>query len=205
MSKVDFRTGSLSRAYAGVVGVNRSGVNFVRKRVTPRDPQTANQLNYRQAIKELTYWGRRMYAKSLEVHSLGTPPRMTKFNRFVQVNTVIRDNKAFLFADMVIYDGNLFNPGLSFLEALASPSEVNYEWSTVLEGEAKNNDSLNHIIINERTKILIRTGANRRDSGNAGVNMSIQVGDIIHVYQYIRSKNRDKWAKSSYAMTIAVS
>lgn len=204
MSKVDFRTGDLNRAYGGMVGVTRKGINFIRKRVTPHDPESANQLNYREAMRLLTSWGRRIYPDILKTRTMGLKPGMSQFNKYIQVNSVIRQNKAFTFADWLLFDGKLFNPGISTFDAIAPTDEAEITWSTEIQGEAKSADNVNELYVNETKNIWVRSVNHARSQGDFIQTLSLSVGDVVHCYQFFRNSTQNTWSKSSYKTTVAI-
>lgn len=202
MSKVDFRDGSLQKAYAGVVGVARKGQKFIRKRVIPSDPKTSAQIAYRQSVIDLTQWGRRIYPTVLRYRTDGVKPGTTKFNKFMQANKLIRDNKSFAYADLLLFEGKLYIPPISSFQAFEDIGEAEIQWSTALEGEAKGSDFVQFMVINETQNTWILSGNTRRSNASLSVNWDMITGDLLHAYMFIRYPGRNTWSSSVHEQTV---
>lgn len=150
MGKIDFRDGSLTGKYLGMVGAAWKGISYVRKFVIPANPNSTDQQGARAAFAGLVAKGRRINSTILKDFIIPKPKGMSPFNEFIRRNQAMIEALAFTYSDMKIGIGGLFAFDTLAVDT-ASNTEFILTWQDTLQGEALATDTLIVVVYNEST------------------------------------------------------
>lgn len=185
MSKIDFRSGSLTGRLAGMVGATWKGIDYVRKMVIPANPNTTLQQGVRDVFKKLVKFGRRVNSTILKDYIIPKPKKMSPFNKFIQNNKVLIETGVFAFPDMVVAIGSLFFAGISAATQDDVANEVDVTWANTLEGEALATDKVLIIAYNATQDTYAYSTNKERSDVATVISLNNEAADVIHVYMFM--------------------
>ena len=180
MGKLDLREGVLSGSLHKLTGVVSRTKSFVRSRVIPHDPKSVDQLAYRDTIRALSQFAKKIYQDILLPYTL---PKATPFNNYMHANSLILSNKDFKYSDLMIFEGSLYNPGVLDCHKGAGEESVVIHWITAKQGEAQSSDVPILLAYNEEKDTAFhRVFGYRLDSERDIAISDFDQGDHIHCY-----------------------
>lgn len=189
MSRIDFRTGDLNGRLGGMVGSIWKGISYVRKMVTPYNPQTAAQTGVRDTFKALVEFGRRINSTILKLFTIPKPKKMSGFNRFIQINQAMIDAGVFTIADLLTAKGSLFQPPNWTVTPGSDDDSVDVTWDATLEGEALATDKIIIVLWNEDLDLYAFETSKVRSDASAAIAITETSGDTIHGFMFATDSN----------------
>lgn len=185
MSKIDFRSGSLTGRLAGMVGATWKGIDYVRKMVIPANPNTAAQQGTRLVFSKLVTMGRRINSTILKDNIIPKPKKMSPFNKFISNNQPLIDTGVWTIEDSIIAKGSLYFPSTFGGSASVANGHVGLTWNTQDKGESQGTDKVLAICYDENTDEYAFDDATTRTDGQDDVTMDFDVGDRIIVWMFL--------------------
>ncbi len=185
MSKIDFRSGSLTGRLAGMVGATWKGIDYVRKMVIPANPNTVAQQGTRTVFKNLVTMGRRINSTILKDNIIPKPKKMSPFNKFISNNQPLIDTGVWTIEDSVIAKGSLYFPSSFAGSASKSNVNVGLTWNTQDKGESQGTDKVLATCYDVNTDEYAFDDATTRTDGQDDVGMDFDVGDRIIVWMFL--------------------
>jgi hypothetical protein len=120
--------------YQRLFGSSWKGKNYIKTFTKPGNPRTADQVAVRNGFQHISRIAKALYANVLKPYTFPKPKRQTAFNRMIAVNQAMFDDKAWNPEKLTIFDGPLYNPGISScsIDYPGQPTEqVGIEWPMV--------------------------------------------------------------------------
>lgn len=185
MSQIDFREGNLTGRLGGMVGATWKGINYVRKMVTPFNPQSAAQTGTRTVFAALVEMGRRINSTILKLYTIPKPKKMSPFNKFISNNQPLIDSGVYTIADVIASKGGLFSPPNVAAVEGGTVEIATVSWDVDLQGEALATDKI-IIIVYNATKDLyyFQTTTVRSDATDDVAIAGSESADVIHAWVF---------------------
>jgi hypothetical protein len=134
MATLNFIKGTIRGKIGQFVGSSWKGKNYIKTFTKPGNPRTADQVAVRNIFQHVSHIAKALYANVLKPYTFPRPRRQTAYNRMIQINKVMFEAKAWEPEKLKIFDGPLYNPGISAC-SIDYPGEdreqVGFEWPTL--------------------------------------------------------------------------
>jgi hypothetical protein len=112
MASLNFAKGSIKGRVGQFVGSSWKGIDYIKTYTPPSNPKTEGQVSIRTIFQHCAHIGKAINADVLKPYTFPKPHKMTAYNRMIQINKDLFDDKAWDQTKLKIFDGPLFNPGI---------------------------------------------------------------------------------------------
>jgi hypothetical protein len=113
MAELNFIKGSIKGKVGQFVGSSWRGKDYIKTFTPPSNPKTEGQVAVRTIFQHTAHIAKAIYEGILKPYTFPKPQRMTAYNKMIQINKGLFDDLEWDQAKLKIFDGNLFNPGIS--------------------------------------------------------------------------------------------
>jgi hypothetical protein len=113
MASLNFVKGSIKGKVGQFVGSSWKGIDYIKTYTPPSNPRTDGQVSIRTIFQHCAHIGKAINADVLKPYTFPKPHKMTAYNRMIQINKDMFDDKAWDQAKLRIFDGPLYNPGIT--------------------------------------------------------------------------------------------
>jgi hypothetical protein len=113
MARLNFVRGSIKGRVGEFVGSSWKGEDYLKTFTPPSNPRTEGQVAIRTVFQHITHIASQINAGVLKPYTFPKPPKMTPINRMVHINQALFDNKAWESSKLKIFEGPLYNPGIT--------------------------------------------------------------------------------------------
>jgi hypothetical protein len=165
MATLNFVRGSIKGRVGQFVGSSWRGKDYIKTFTPPANPKTEGQVAIRTIFQHIAHIAKAIYAGVLKPFTFPRPRTFTAYNRMVQINKNLFDDRAWDPAKLKIFEGPLFNPGI--ISATVSGADVIVSFdATIGEGT----DQAIAVVYDDLTETTLYGEAARAD---AAVSVSI--------------------------------
>ncbi|MDR1232003.1 MAG: DUF6266 family protein [Spirochaetaceae bacterium] len=113
MASVNFVKGSLKGRVGQFIGSSWKGIDYIKTYTPPRNPRTEGQVAIRTIFQHCAHLGKAINEGVLKPYTFPRPVKMTAYNRMIQINKELFNALAWDQAKLKIFEGSLFNPGIT--------------------------------------------------------------------------------------------
>jgi hypothetical protein len=113
MAKVNLIRGTISGRFGAFVGSKWRGRHYVKLFGEPGNPRTPRQVAVRTVFKHLSSIATALSEGVLKPYTFPKPRRLTAYNRMIQINRPMFLKGEFDPAELKIFDGPLYSPGIT--------------------------------------------------------------------------------------------
>jgi hypothetical protein len=113
MATLNFIKGSIKGKVGQFVGSSWKGIDYIKIYTPPSNPNTEGQVIIRTIFQHCAHIAKAINAGVLKPYTFPIPQKMTAYNRLVQINKPLFDNRDWDQTKLKIFDGPLFNPGIT--------------------------------------------------------------------------------------------
>jgi hypothetical protein len=184
MAELNFVRGSIKGKVGQFVGSSWKGIDYIKTFTPPSNPRTEGQVAIRDVFQHVASIAKAIYAGVLKPYTFPVPQKMTAYNKMVQINKPMFDDKAWEQAKLKIWKGPLFNPGITAatVENVATPTAAVRVTFSATVGDA--GDVAAAVVHDEETETTLYTTATR---GAAQIDVPIATLDAtaldgLHAY-----------------------
>jgi hypothetical protein len=183
MATLNFIRGSIKGTVGQFVGSSWRGKDYIKTYTPPGNPRTAGQVSVRNIFQHVTLIAKAIYYPVLKPYTRPRPQKMTAFNKMVQINKPMFDDREWDASLLKIFEGALYNPGISGAALSADRRELTVTWDGS-QGTADN--AAIAVVHSEETEKTLCTIA-ARGAGTTGGWDITELGGItdpgkVHVY-----------------------
>jgi hypothetical protein len=113
MARLNFIRGSIKGRVGEFVGSSWKGEDYIKTFTPPSNPKTEGQVAVRGVFQHITHIASQINADVLKPYTFPKPQKMTAANRMMHINRAIFEDKAWEPAKLNIFEGSLYNPGIT--------------------------------------------------------------------------------------------
>jgi hypothetical protein len=113
MAALNFIKGSIKGKVGQFVGSSWKGKDYIKTYAPPSNPGTEGQVGVRNIFQHVGHIAKAIYEPVLKPYAFPKPQKMTTFNRMAQINKEMFDDKEWGQTKLKIFDGGLYNPGVT--------------------------------------------------------------------------------------------
>jgi hypothetical protein len=113
MARLNFVRGSIKGRVGEFVGSSWKGEDYIKTYTPPSNPRTEGQVAIRSVFQHITQIAAQINADILKPYTFPKPHKMTPTNRMVHINQELFDDKAWDQSKLKIFEGPLYNPGIT--------------------------------------------------------------------------------------------
>ncbi|MDR3020932.1 MAG: DUF6266 family protein [Treponema sp.] len=113
MATLNFIKGTIRGKIGEFVGSSWRGKSYIKTFTKPGNPRTAGQVAVRTVFQNVSQFAKSIYEKILKPYTFPKPRKMTAYNRMIQINQAMFNNKEWDPAGLKIFEGPLENPGIT--------------------------------------------------------------------------------------------
>jgi hypothetical protein len=113
MATLNFVKGSIKGRVGQFVGSSWRGIDYIKTYTPPGNPRTEGQITIRTIFQHCAHIGKAINAGVLKPYTFPKPVKMTAYNKMIQINKDLFDDLAWDQTKLKIFDGPLFNPGIT--------------------------------------------------------------------------------------------
>jgi hypothetical protein len=113
MATLNFVKGSIKGKVGQFVGSSWKGIDYIKTYTPTGNPRTEGQVTIRTIFQHCAHIGKAINEGVLKPYTFPKPVKMTAYNRMIQVNKDLFDDLLWDQAKLKIFDGPLFNPGIT--------------------------------------------------------------------------------------------
>jgi hypothetical protein len=136
MATLNFVRGSIKGRVGQFVGSSWRGKEYIKTFTPPANPKTEGQVAIRTIFQRIAHIAKAIYEGVLKPFTFPRPRNLTAYNRMVQINKDLFDDRAWDPAKLKIFDGPLFNPGIASAAVSGADVIVSFD-ATIGEGTDK--------------------------------------------------------------------
>jgi hypothetical protein len=185
MARLNFVKGTIKGRVGEFVGSSWKGVDYIKTYSPPSNPKTEGQVAVRTVFQHITHVASQINATILKPYTFPRPHKMTVINWMVHINQELFDDKAWEPEKLKIFDGSLFNPGITSvsIENTGTPTaQVIITFSSAMGHDA---DKALAVVYDEHSgKALAATG--ERQDGQIVVSIvTLDQADLSGLHAYL--------------------
>jgi hypothetical protein len=113
MATLNFVKGSIKGRVGQFVGSSWKGIDYIKTYTPTGNPRTEGQVTIRTIFQRCAHIGKAINEGVLKPYTFPRPVKMTAYNRMIQVNKDLFDDLVWDQTKLKIFDGPLFNPGIT--------------------------------------------------------------------------------------------
>jgi hypothetical protein len=113
MATLNFVKGVVKGRVGQFVGSSWKGIDYIKTYTPPGNPRTEGQVAIRTIFQHCAHIGKALNEGVLKPYTFPKPQKMTAYNRMVQINHAMFGDPAWDQAKLKLFDGPLFNPGVT--------------------------------------------------------------------------------------------
>jgi hypothetical protein len=113
MATLNFVKGSIKGRVGQFVGSSWKGIDYIKTYTPPSNPRTEGQVTIRTIFQHCAHIGKAINKGVLKPYTFPEPVKMTAYNKMIQINKDLFDDLAWDQTKLKIFDGPLFNPGIT--------------------------------------------------------------------------------------------
>jgi hypothetical protein len=113
MATLNFVTGVVKGRVGKFVGSSWKGIDYIKTYTRPGNPRTEGQVTIRNIFQHCAHIGQALNEGVLKPYTFPKPVKMTAYNRMIQINKDLFDDLAWDQTKLKIFEGPLFNPGIT--------------------------------------------------------------------------------------------
>jgi hypothetical protein len=180
MARLNFVRGSIRGRVGQFVGSSWRGRDYIKTFTPPSNPKTAGQVAVRTIFLHVAHIAKGIYEGVLKPFTFPKPRRLTAYNRMVQINKELFDDLAWNPAGLKVFEGPLFNPGIT--AAAVSGTDV----SVTFDGTAgEGTDKAIAVIHDELTETTLYGIATRTDAAITVSIAELDPGALTDLHAYL--------------------
>jgi hypothetical protein len=126
MALLNFVRGSISGRVGQFVGSSWKGKDYIKTYTPPSNPNTSNQKAIRTVFQHVTAIASALNRSVLKPYTFPRPQHMTVLNRMMQINQAIFADKVWDVTLLKIFEGPLYNPGIT--SAVLADNTLTVTW-----------------------------------------------------------------------------
>jgi hypothetical protein len=185
MARLNFVKGSIKGRVGEFVGSSWKGTDYIKTFTPPSNPKTEGQVAVRTVFQHITHIASQINEGVLKPYTFPKPSKMTASNRMVHVNHVLFAEKQWEPEKLNIFEGPLFNPGITTAvieNGGSATAAVKISFSSTI-GEAM--DKAIGVVYDETSeKALAMVGD--RQTGDIEIPIAIlDQGDLSKLHAYL--------------------
>ena len=170
MATLNFIKGTVNGRLGVFVGSSWKGKHYIKTFTPPGNPKTADQVAVRSVFQHTAGFAKAIYEGVLKPYTFPVPQKMTAYNRMIQINKQMFDDKAWDPAKLKIFDGPLYNPGITSAVFNSTPNDQGCEVSFKYSAGVDKTD-LAVIFIYDEDSGSVSFTMETRASGVIGINL----------------------------------
>ena len=113
MASLNFVRGSINGRVGEFFGSSWKGTDYIKTFTPPSNPKTQGQVAVRTVFQHITHIAALINEEVLKPFTFPKPQKMTPANRMVHINRELFEDRAWDPAKLKIFDGGLYNPGIT--------------------------------------------------------------------------------------------
>jgi hypothetical protein len=113
MATLNFIRGSIKGRVGQFVGSSWRGKDYIKTYAPPSNPSTEGQVAVRTIFQHTAHIAKAIYEPVLKPYTFPKPHKLTAYNRMIHVNKGLFDDLLWDQSKLKIFDGPLFNPGIT--------------------------------------------------------------------------------------------
>lgn len=113
MATLNFVRGSIKGRVGQFVGSSWRGKDYIKTYTPPTDANSDGQKAVRTIFQHTAHIAKAIYEGVLKPYTFPKPQKLTAYNRMIQVNKDLFDELLWDQTKLKIFDGPLFNPGIT--------------------------------------------------------------------------------------------
>jgi hypothetical protein len=113
LATLNFIKGTVNGKLGVFVGSSWKGKSYIKTFTPPGNPRTADQVAVRSVFQHTARFAKAIYEGVLKPYTFPVPQKMTAYNRMIQINKPMFDDKVWDPSKLKIFDGPLYNPGIT--------------------------------------------------------------------------------------------
>jgi hypothetical protein len=175
--------GSIKGKVGQFVGSSWRGIDYIKTYTPPSNPRTEGQVAVRSIFQHVAYIAKAIYAEVLKPYTFPKPQKLTAYNRMIQINKEMFDDREWDQMKLKIFDGPLHNPGIASAAVTAgADSKATVAWSPAV-GEGTD---VALVVIHDETTEKTLAGKGTRQTGTLEVDTAIlDQADLTKVHAYL--------------------
>ena len=187
MATLNFIKGSIKGKIGQFVGSSWRGKDYIKTYTPPSNPKTEEQTVVRKIFQHVGLIAKAIYASVLEPYTFPKPQKMTAFNKMMQVNKKMFNDKVWDQTKLKIFDGPLYNPGIETAHIQDDgPDGIAVMITFYPDGGAASDIPIGivHDEVSERTFVQVE---NSRTAATVGVQLFLPAGqtDLTKLHAYL--------------------
>jgi hypothetical protein len=120
--------GSIKGRIGQFVGSSWQGIDYIKTYTPPDNPGTEGQVSIRNIFQHVVFIAKSICHPVLKPYTFPKPHKMTALNKMVQTNKEMFDDKEWDASLLKIFEGALYNPGISGAVLSADKRELTVTW-----------------------------------------------------------------------------
>jgi hypothetical protein len=161
MASLNFVKGVIKGKAGQFVGSSWKGIDYIKTYTPPGNPRTQGQVTIRTIFQHCAHIGKAINEGVLKPYTFPKPVKMTAYNRMLQVNKDLFDDLLWDQAKLKIFDGPLFNPGITAATIESGGSPAAAVKATFVSATGDGMDKAIAVIHDEATETTLYAIADR--------------------------------------------
>jgi hypothetical protein len=177
MSRINWLKASLKGRLGEVVGSSWRGKDYTKVYTPPRNPHTAGQTEVRTIFAHVGHIAHMIYKGVLDPYTYPVPREITKYNRMMQINHELYDDKVWAPGKLKIFAGELQGAPITSAQYREADDELKVYW----EAEFGDTDDIVAVVVYyEITDSVLYSVGGRREESPAIIETG-QIGKALDV------------------------
>jgi len=161
MSEINWLKAALKGRLGNVVGSSWRGKDYTKLYTQPSNPNTAGQKGVRSIFAHVGHIAHKIYKGVLAPYTYPVPKDITKYNRMMQINNELYDDKIWAPAKLKIFAGELKTVPIESADYKEVDNQLDVEWGVALSDDATDDAII--LVYYEATGETLYTIAKRGD------------------------------------------